>query len=161
MIEPKKFIRQKISVPQIFFFTRFVWEKKLNAINSPSNVLKYCINNQKTLKNQNMSDFEDFEDLFDKEAETIQRAQKQVDLPSEDEFQQEDIIEDEEIDYSKYTDNLELEEYLKRKINHLCINLSTANLKNEYDINANTLKNLKQLKKGLTFDTKVLESRLI
>ena len=110
-----------------------------------------------------MSDFEDFEDLFDKEADTFQKINKQTEHESEDDIEQEDIVEDEneEIDYSKYTDNLELEEYLKRKINHLCINLSTPNFKNEYDINANTLNNLKQLKKGLVFDNKVLESKLI
>ena len=110
-----------------------------------------------------MSDFEDFEDLFDKEADTFQKTNKQTEHESEDDIEQEDIVEDEneEIDYSKYTDNLELEEYLKRKINHLCINLSTPNFKNEYDINANTLNNLKQLKKGLVFDNKVLESKLI
>ncbi|KAL6933577.1 uncharacterized protein HGUI_01211 [Hanseniaspora guilliermondii] len=110
-----------------------------------------------------MSDFEDFEDLFDKEADSIQKSTLQQENASEYEIIEDEVIENEEneINYSKYTDNLELEEYLKRKINHLCINLSAPNLNNEYDINANTLNNLKQLKKGLSFDNKVLESKLI
>lgn len=110
-----------------------------------------------------MSDFEDFEDLFDKEADSVQKSNNQQEQISEDDILEDELIENEEneINYSKYTDNLELEEYLKRKINHLCINLSTSNLNNEYDINANTLNNLKQIKKGLSFDSKVLESKLI
>lgn len=110
-----------------------------------------------------MSDFEDFEDLFDKEADSIQKSNNQQEHISEDENLEDELIEndEDEINYSKYTDNLELEEYLKRKINHLCINLSSSSLNNEYDINANTLNNLKQIKKGLSFDSKVLESKLI
>ncbi|CAI8499204.1 unnamed protein product [Hanseniaspora opuntiae] len=70
-----------------------------------------------------MSDFEDFEDLFDKEADSVQKSNNQQEQISEDDILEDELIENEEneINYSKYTDNLELEEYLKRKINHLCI----------------------------------------
>lgn len=117
-----------------------------------------------------MSDFEDFEELFDKEADTNAKqnikasANEDLDVADEDNrLESEDEQEDyEDAKNSKITsiDTVELDEYLKRKIHHLCIS-SSSYINNKFDITSTTLSNLKQLKQGLQFDSKKLESHSV
>ncbi|KAL6929184.1 hypothetical protein ACO0SA_002524 [Hanseniaspora valbyensis] len=121
-----------------------------------------------------MSDFEDFEELFAKEAEINLKQQNNINQENEDDF--EDNIdpdnnsneEDEEEEYyyddnntkTNITESVELDEYLTRKIHHLCISLSSF-INSKFDITSTTLSNLKQLKQGLQFDSKKLESHTV
>ena len=126
-----------------------------------------------------MSDFEDFEELFAKEAETNLKQHNNINQENEDDFEEnidqdnnnnedEDDDEEEEEEYyykdnnhkSNITESVELDEYLTRKIHHLCISLSSF-INSKFDITSTTLSNLKQLKQGLQFDSKKLESHTV
>ncbi|XBW37327.1 hypothetical protein QEN19_002909 [Hanseniaspora menglaensis] len=121
-----------------------------------------------------MSDFEDFEELFAKEADhNITKAEREIkehddisdkDFSDEDEQADNDILSDEIEHYENSSEinaeSVELDEYLIRKIHHLCISLSSFS-NNKFDITATTLSNLKQLKQGLQFDSKKLESHTV